>query len=99
MTVPCTLCDLKTFKTKLDHLIELRVLAPTTESEWASPSFIIPKKDGYYLCWISNLCQLNKVISCKQYLLPIFTEILCKHSGYMFFAKLDMSMQYYHILR
>ncbi len=37
---------LKTFKTELDHLVELRVLAPTTEREWASPSFIVPKKDG-----------------------------------------------------
>ncbi|KAL7475824.1 hypothetical protein ACHAW6_001724, partial [Cyclotella cf. meneghiniana] len=32
---------------------------PTTESEGASPSFIISKKDSC-VCWISNLCQLNK---------------------------------------
>ncbi len=54
----------------------------------------IPKKDGR-VRWISNLCQLNKVIRCKQYPLPIIMDILCKCSGYKFFAKLDISMQYY----
>ncbi len=31
----------------------------------------------------------------KQYLLPIITDILCKHSRYGFFTKIDNSMQYY----
>jgi hypothetical protein len=45
--------------------------------------------------WISNLHQLNKVNRQKQYLLPIITDILCKHSGYKFFTKLDVGMQYH----
>ncbi|KAL7481658.1 hypothetical protein ACHAW6_007336, partial [Cyclotella cf. meneghiniana] len=77
------------------HLVELRVLAPTTESEWASPSFIIPKKDGC-VCWISISCQLNKVIRCIQHLLLIIADILCKQSGLKFFMKLDISMQSYN---
>jgi hypothetical protein len=85
---------LKTFKKELDHLVRIGVLAAQQESEWASPSFITQKKDGR-LCWISNLPQLNKVIRCKQYPLPIITDILRKHSGYKFFTKLDASMQYY----
>ena len=62
---PCPLphVHLKTFKTELDYLDELGVLAFTTESEWALPSFIAPKRDGH-VCWISNLFQLNKVIRC-----------------------------------
>jgi hypothetical protein len=55
---------------------------------------LIPKKDGK-ICWISNLCKLNKIIRHKQYPLPIITDILRKCSGYKFFTKLDVSMQYY----
>jgi hypothetical protein len=41
---PVPRMHLTTFKRELDHLAEIGVLVPTQESEWASPSFIIPKK-------------------------------------------------------
>jgi hypothetical protein len=53
------------------------------------------KKEDNRVCWISNSRQLNKVIRRKKYPLPIITDILRKHSGYKFFTKLDVSMQYY----
>ena len=90
--MPCI--HLSTFKKELDHLVALGMLIPQKESEWASPTFIIPKKDGR-ICWISNLHQFNKWIKHKQYPLPIITDILCKQTGYQFFTKLDISMQYY----
>jgi hypothetical protein len=58
---PVPRIHLKTFNSKLDHLVRVGILAPQQESEWASPSFIAPKKDGR-VCWMSNLHQLNKVI-------------------------------------
>ena len=91
---PVPRIHLSTYKRELDHLCDLGVLVPQQESEWASPSFIIPKKDGS-VRWISDLRQLNKVIKRKQYPLPAITDILCKRIGYKFFTKLDISMQYY----
>ncbi len=85
---------LKTFKKELNNLVRIGVLEAQQESEWASPSFIFPKKDGR-VRWISNLRQLNKVITCKQFPFLIITDILCKCSQNKFFTKLDISMQYY----
>jgi hypothetical protein len=91
---PVPQIHLKTFKKELNHLVRIGVLTSQQESEWALPSFIIPKNDNR-VCWSSNLCPLNKVIKCKRYPLPIITDILHKHSGYKFFPKLDIRMQYY----
>jgi hypothetical protein len=79
---------------ELNHCVRIGVLASEQESEWGSPSFFIPKKDNR-VRWISNLRQLSKVIRHKPYPLPIIMDILSKHSGYKFFTKLDVSMQYY----
>ena len=66
---------LSNFKNELENLVRLGVLVHQKESKWASPTFIVPKKDGRVL-WISNLCQSNKVIKRKQYHLSVITEIL-----------------------
>ncbi len=90
---PVPQIHLKTFKKELDYLTRIGALTSQQESEWVSPSFIIPKKDNR-VRWISNLCRLNTVIRCKQYPLPIITDILRKRSGHKFFTKLDVSMQH-----
>ena len=93
---PMLCIHLSMYKHALDHHIDLGILVPQQEREWASPSFIIPKKGGS-VCWISDLRQLNKVIKRKQYPLPVIMDILQKHIKDKFFTKLDISMHYYTI--
>ncbi len=63
MPYPVPQIHLKTFKKEINHLVGLGAITPQQESEWASSSFTIPKKDNR-VRWISNSRQLNKVIRC-----------------------------------
>ena len=81
--------NLDTFKTEIQHMVQLGVLVPQGCSEWAFPSFVIPKKYGRVRS-IRNLRQLNKVVKRKQYPLSIINDILRKRNGYEFFTKLDI---------
>ena len=43
---PVPRCHAETLKMEVDRLVEIGVLKKVNRSEWAAPSFIIPKKDG-----------------------------------------------------
>lgn len=82
------------FKDELQRLCEIGVLSKTGASQWLSPSFIIPEKDGR-VRWISDLRSLNKVIKRMVLNLPKIQDILTRRKGYQFFSKIDISMHYY----
>ena len=91
---PVPHAHLETLKTELDHLCEIGVLERCGASEWAMPSFIIPKKDGRVRL-VSDFRELNKCIKRPVYPLPRIQDVLRKRKNYSFFTKLDVSMQYY----
>ena len=88
---------LTVFKAELQRLLEIGVIEKAARSEWIAGTFIVPKKDGR-VRWITDFRGLNKSLQRKVYPLCKISEIFQRHSGYKFFTKLDISMQYYTLL-
>jgi hypothetical protein len=77
-----------------NNLLTIGVLRRCGPTECASPTFIIPKKDGR-VRWISDLQELNKCLKRKVYPLPLIQDIINKRAGYKYFTKIDLTMMYY----
>ena len=77
------------FKRDLDHLVKIGVLERSGASQWASGTFIIPKKDGR-VRWISDFHALNKCIKMKTYPLPRIAKILFKRTGYVAYYTFEL---------
>ena len=65
-------------------------------SEWATPTFIISKKDAT-VRFISDFHKLNKCIKCKPFPIPKIQDLLLKLEGLQHAMSLDLNMGYYHI--
>ena len=77
-------------------MVDLGVLEPVQESEWGSPTFIIPKKDGR-VRFVSDFRRLNAKIKRKPYPLPRISDTLQNLEGFRYATSLDLNMGYYHI--
>ena len=86
----------ETLKVEVDRLVEAGVLRKVNRSEWAAPTFIIPKKDGS-VRFISDFQGLNKRIKRKPYPIPKIQDLLLKLEGFQYATSLDLNMGYYHI--
>ncbi len=86
----------QTFKKELDRLVKLGVLEKVQQSEWGTPTFIIPKKDNE-VRFISDFRRLNQKIKRKPYPLPRISDTLQQLEGFRYATSLDMNMGYYHI--
>ena len=87
----------KAFKNELDEMVKEKSIERCHEqSEWAAPSFIIPKQDDT-VRFINDFRELNKNLKRKPYKLPRIQDIMNKRKNYTYCTKIDLSM-FYHCL-
>ena len=93
---PIPKIHMETLKHEVQCLVKAGVLRKVNHSEWAAPTFIIPKKDGT-VRFISDFRELNKRIKRKPYPIPRIQDLLLKLEGFQHATSLDLNMGYYHI--
>jgi hypothetical protein len=81
---------------EVDRLVKLGVLERQPAWEWASPSFIIPKKNKT-VCFLSNFWEVNKRLIRKPFPTPKISTVLQELEGFTFAMALDLNMGYYTI--
>jgi len=81
---------------EIERLCKLGVLERQPESEWASPSFIVPKKNGT-VRFLSNFREVNKRIVRTPFPIPKISMVLQELEGFSYATALDLNMGYYTI--
>ena len=85
-----------TLKKEVEQLCKVGVLKRVNRSEWAAPTFIIPKKDGK-VRFVSDFQELNKRIKRMPYPVPNIQDMLLNLEGFQYATALDLNMGYYHV--
>jgi hypothetical protein len=80
----------------IKQLCNIGVLEWQPSLRWASPTFIIPKKDSAVRT-ISDFRELNKCKVRKPYPIPKFSTMLQELEGFTYATALDLNMGYYTI--
>jgi hypothetical protein len=81
---------------EVDRLVKLEVLELQPASEWASPSFIMPKKNRT-VCFLNDFWEVNKRLIRKPFPIPKISTVLQELEGFTFATALDLNMGYYTI--
>lgn len=79
----------------LRKLLEANVIEPS-DSEWASPSVLVRKKDGS-VRWCIDMRKLNAVTVKDSFPLPLIEECVDSLDGCAYFSTLDMASGYYQL--
>jgi hypothetical protein len=82
---------------EVERLCKLGVSERQPASEWALPSFIVPKKDRTvrFLC---NFWEVNKRLIRTPFPIPKLSTVLQEIEGLLFATALDLNMGYYTII-
>jgi hypothetical protein len=82
-----------TLKHETEQLLKLGVLIRCSSSEWAAPTFIIPKKNGTVRL-ISDSRKLNEMLKRMPYPIPKIAQMLQDLEKIAYAASLDLNMGY-----
>ena len=85
-----------TTKKEMDRLTDIGVFEKNSDSEWAAPTFVQPKKTGDIRI-LTDFRRLNDNLVRKPYPLPRISELLQKLRNFKYATAIDLSMGYYHI--
>ena len=86
----------ETLKKEVQRLCDVGVLKRVNRSEWAAPTFIIPKKDGKAR-FVSDFRELNKRIKRVPYPVPNIQDMMLNLERFQYATALDLNMGYYHV--
>jgi hypothetical protein len=81
---------------EVKRLCKLGVLERQPESEWALPSFIVPKKDRT-TCFLSDFWEVNKRLVRTPLPIPKISMVLQEIEGFSFATAPDLNKGYYTI--
>jgi len=84
----------RTFKRELERLVEIGVLRKVNNSDFSSPTFIIPKKNGTVRL-VSDFRKLNTMLKRRPYPIPHISHMLQELQKFSFATSLDLNMGYY----
>jgi len=87
---------MQTLKAEVERLVKIGVLKKVNRSEWAAPTFVIPKKDGS-VRFISDFRELNKRTLRKPHPIPNIQDMLLNLEGFQWATGLDLNMGCHHI--
>jgi hypothetical protein len=84
----------QTVKNEIKRLVDIGVITPDFNSLWASPCFIIPKKDST-VRFLTDFRRLNTQLERCPYPIPEISTLLQGIPKFSMVSSIDMSMGYY----
>lgn len=82
---------------ELDRLVELDIIAPIDESDWATPIVCVDKPDGSIRTCGDYRSAVNQALRPDHYPLPTLQEAFAKLAGGTCFSKIDLRLAYQQV--
>ena len=84
----------KLVKEEVERLVTIGLLTQIEASEWAAPSFAIPKMDQR-IRFVTDFRKLNECLVREPYPLPVIQDVLHTLGAFRYATCIDLSMGYY----